>query len=92
MASLKRSVAEKRVNSYGYRREFHVEKMPKFFRFAGELFGLDDKKLKNKINSLAGSRPVGLGFGEDDMFGPDESWKTKNIIKYKPYPEHHTYQ
>jgi len=90
MASIKRSAAEKRVNSYGYRREFHTERTPKFFRFAGDIFNTDDKKSNIKVSSLQKSRPVGLGFGERDMFGPDESWDTKNILRYTPGPEYYT--
>jgi hypothetical protein len=92
MASLRRSSAEKRVDSYGYRRIFHTEKTPKFFRFAGELFGLDDKRVKNKFNVLRSTRPVGLGFGEKDLFGPDNSWETQDALTYTPSPEYYRAQ
>lgn len=90
MSSIKRSAAEKKVDSYGYRREFHTERTPKFFRFAGDIFGIDSKKIKNKVTSLQKSRPVGLGFGERDMFGPDNSWETKDVLTYTPAPEYYT--
>lgn len=92
MASLRRSSVEKRVDRYGNRRLFHTEKTPKFFRFAGELFGLDDKKIKNKFNVLQLTRPVGLGFGEKDLFGPDNSWETQDSLMYTPYPEYYKIQ
>ena len=92
MASIKRSAAEKKIDRYGYRREYHTEKTSRSFRFAGELFGIDEKKLKDRSASLQKSRPVGIGFGERDMYGPDESWETKSVLTYTPSPEYYTHQ
>lgn len=92
MASIRRSPVEKKVDSYGYRREYHTERSSRSFRFAGELFGIDEKKLKDRVNSLQKSRPVGIGFGERDKFGPDESWDTKDVLTYTPSPEYYTHR
>ena len=46
MSSLKRLNIERRAESFGQRRVHHVEKEPRFHRFAGELFGVS---LRDKV-------------------------------------------
>lgn len=88
---------EKRAESFGRRRQHHVDRDPKFHRFAGELFGLElkdrtrqqEKNLRNRLQSV---RPVGVGFGEKDKYGPDDSWDTKDPIKHTPSPNYYSNQ
>lgn len=97
MAQLSRSPLERRAESFVERRHRHVDRDPQFHRFAGELFGVelrDRKRVQNRTvkSRLQSSRPVGIGFGETDSFGPDNSWDTKDPIKYKPFPEYYKTQ
>jgi hypothetical protein len=89
MRSINKLSIEKRAESYGRRRQHHVDRDPSFHRFAGELFGIElrDKNRQQEIKArqrLQSMRGVGLGFGERDQFGPDDSWDTKDPIKYTP--------
>lgn len=60
-------------------------------RFAGELFNLEarenerhrEEEVRRKLQS---TRVVGVGFGERDTYGPDNSWDTKDAITYTPVP------
>jgi len=68
-----------------------VDKAPKSFRFAGDIFGTDriDKARKSLDESrrrLQASRPVGVGFGTEDKYGPDENWDTRDPIEHTPAP------
>lgn len=95
MAQLSQSVSERRAESFGQRRSSHVDREPKRFRLAGELFGVD---VKNKARAqkeksrqrLQSVRAVGVGFGERDNYGPDNSWDTKDPIKYTPSPDYYS--
>jgi hypothetical protein len=72
---LRRSGAEKRVDRNVYRRSTHVDKNPAF-RLAGKLFSESKAKsdFRNSIRqSMQRSRPVGVGFGNYDLYGPDDS-------------------
>ncbi len=97
MAQLPRSPSERRAESFGQRRFRHVDKDPQFHRFAGELFGVDIKdRARNQAREtkfrLQGSRPVGIGFGENDKYGPDDSWDTRDPIKDTLFPEYYITQ
>ena len=94
MRNIPRSSAEKRVDSYGYRRERSVEKQPRFFRIAGEIFNTERRERSREVaresrSRLQSVRPVGLNFGENDSYGPDESWDTKDPIRYTPSPSYY---
>lgn len=41
MRSIRTLGIEKRAESYGRRRQHHVDREPSFHRFAGELFGVE---------------------------------------------------
>ncbi len=45
---------------------------------------LSREYLKKKMQNV----PVGLGFGENDNFGPDNSYDTREIIQYKSAREY----
>ena len=94
MRNIPRSSGEKRVDSYGYRRERSVDKQPRFFRLAGEIFNTEKKErsratAQESRRRLQSVRPVGLNFGEKDSYGPDNSWDTKDPITYTPYPSYY---
>jgi hypothetical protein len=94
MSSIPRLGIEKRAESFGKRREHHVDREPRSHRFAGELFGLELKdrerrQEKQSRSRLQSSRPVGIGFGEKDNYGPDDSWDTKDPIKGTPVPSYY---
>lgn len=97
MRSIPKLGIEKRAESFGRRRQHHVDRDPSFHRFAGEIFGLEvkdrarqqEKNLRDRLQSV---RPVGIGFGEKDNYGPDESWDTKDPIKYTPVPNYYNNQ
>lgn len=97
MRSIHRLGIEKRAESFGRRREHHVDRESHFHRFAGELFGLELKERsrqqeKESRSRLQAVRPVGVGFGEKDNYGPDESWDTVDPIKYTPAPGYYSAQ
>lgn len=97
MRSLPKLGIEKRAESFGRRRQHHVDREPAFHRFAGELFGLElkdrtrqqEKETQSRLQSV---RPVGIGFGERDNYGPDDSWDTKDPIKHTPVPSYYNTQ
>lgn len=94
MRSIRTLGIEKRAESYGRRRQHHVDREPSFHRFAGELFGVElrdkerskERQIKQRLQA---NRPVGIGFGEKDNYGPDDSWDTKDAIKYRPSPSYY---
>lgn len=91
MRNIPRTGAERRVDSYGFRRERSVDREPKRFRYAGELFGVEKKDKERQVaqevrRRLQSVRPVGLNFGEKDNYGPDESWDTQDPIIDRPSP------
>ena len=97
MSNIPRLAIERRAESFGRRKERHVEREPKFHRFAGEIFGLEVKDRARQQEERARTRlqavrPVGVGFGEKDNYGPDESWDTKDPIKYTPAPSYYSAQ
>jgi hypothetical protein len=97
MRSIPRLGIEKRAESFGRRREHHVDREPRSHRFAGELFGLELKDRARRVEKdvrtrLQSVRPVGIGFGERDKYGPDESWDTKDPIKHTPAPSYYSAQ
>jgi hypothetical protein len=85
MRALGKTGAERRADSFGSRRESHVDKEPRFLRFAGQLFNL-----KPRREPTYTGKPSGLNFGNRDSFGPDDSWATKEPITYKPVPDYYT--
>jgi len=91
MAQLRETAPERKAESRIFRRSEHVDKAPKSFRFAGDIFGTDriDKARKSLDESrrrLQASRPVGVGFGTEDKYGPDENWDTRDPIEHTPAP------
>lgn len=97
MSGIPRLGVERRLESFEKRRYYHVEKEPHLHRFAGELFGLGlkdraRKQEKSARSRLQASRPVGLGFGERDSYGPDENWDTRDTIEYRPAPSYYSNQ
>jgi len=91
MSSFSRAASERKAESRIERRATHVDREPSFHRFAGEIFGTKSKEgTRQKINEsrrkLQSSRPVGVGFGTEDKYGPDENWDTKDPIEHTPAP------
>jgi len=93
MTQLSRSPVERKLESRMERRFRHSDKTSSSFRLAGELFGLKDresfKNARREVKQkLQKTRPVGVGFGTKDTYGPDESWDTVsslNNISYQDY-------
>jgi hypothetical protein len=91
MAQLRKTAPEQKAERRIFRRSEHVDKAHKSFRFAGDIFGTDrvDKARKSLDESrrrLQASRPVGVGFGTEDKYGPDENWDTRDPIEHTPAP------
>ena len=91
MAQLRETASERKAESRIFRRSEHVDKTHKSFRLAGEIFGTDRveksrKSLDESRRRLQASRPVGVGFGTEDKYGPDENWDTKDPIEHTPAP------
>lgn len=92
MAELRRSISERRLESNVNRRFYHVDSnriASPAFRVAGSIFEEYDKKKevdRNHKSSLnySKTRPMGVGFGERDNFGPDNSWETKDVLSDIP--------
>ena len=64
------------------------------FRMAGEIFNTGERdKVRQNIREarqkLQAERVVGVGFGEKDSYGPDNSWETKDVITYTPDPAYY---
>ena len=94
MSDFRRSQSERRAESFGQRRLHQVDREPKFHRLAGEIFGVESRERARQQNRevrsrLQASRPVGVGFGEKDNYGPDDSWDTKDPIKHTPSPNYY---
>lgn len=97
MSGIPRLGIERRADSFGRRREYHADREPRFHRIAGEIFGVElkdrvrrqDKETRSRLQAV---RPVGIGFGEDDNYGPDDSWDTKDPIKDTLYPSYYNNQ
>jgi len=91
MSDLSKSPLERRAESYVERRYNSVEREPRSHRFAGELFNVS---LKEKVESnqkearqrLQRERPTGVGFGEKDDYGPDDTWASQEPITHTPAP------
>lgn len=80
---LSRSGVEKRVDRNVYRRSTHVDKNPAF-RLAGKLFSESKARSDFRTSirqSMQRSRPVGVGFGNYDLYGPDESWTSQDSLR-----------
>jgi hypothetical protein len=91
MAELDRSPLERRADSYVERRYHSVDREPRFHRFAGELFGVSlkeriEQNQKEARQRLQKERPTGVGFGEKDNYGPDDSWSSQEPVKHTPAP------
>ena len=91
MAQLRETASERKAERQIFRRSEHVDKAHKSFRFAGDIFGTDRveksrKSLDESRRRLQASRPVGVGFGTEDKYGPDENWDTKDPIEHTPAP------
>jgi hypothetical protein len=91
MAQLRETASERKAESRIFRRSEHVDKAHKSFRLAGDIFRTDrvEKSRKSSDESrrrLQAVRPVGVGFGTEDRYGPDENWDTKDPIEHTPAP------
>lgn len=91
MAQLSETTSERKAERRIFRRSEHVDKAHKSFRFAGDIFETDQveksrKSLDKSRRRLQASRPVGVGFGTEDKYGPDENWDTKDPIEHTPAP------
>jgi hypothetical protein len=93
MSNLRRSGVERRLGRQVEKRLHHVEKEPRHFRLAGELFKTKpaetararSREAKRRLQQV---RPVGLGFATEDTYGPDDNWdvvRALNSISYQDY-------
>lgn len=94
MSQLRYTASERKAESRIYRRSEHVDRSFEMFRFAGEIFGAEaSDRTKNSLREsrrrLQASRPVGVGFGTEDKYGPDESWASKEVIEHTPAPSYY---
>ena len=81
--SLGKSPAERKADSYAYRRSTHTDKN-KAFRLAGKIFADADFRAEKKREireSLQRSRPVGYGFANRDEYGPDDTWSSQESLR-----------
>ena len=81
--SLGKSPAERKADSFAYRRGSHTDKN-QAFRLAGRIFQESDvrtEKRKEERSSLQRSRPVGYGFANKDEYGPDNDWDSKDSLR-----------
>ena len=100
MSQLPRSPLERRAESYINRRGNRPGRQPHSFRFAGEIFNVEAREKARKVETetrkrLQAERVVGIGFGEKDNYGPDNSWESRDVLKYTPdpayYKDHRSY-
>lgn len=94
MAQLPRSPLERRAESYINRRGNRPGREPHSFRFAGDIFNVEAREKTRSVERqakqrLQAERVVGIGFGEKDNYGPDNTWDTPNAIKYTPDPAYY---
>lgn len=94
MSQLPRSPLERRAESFINRRGNRPGRQPYSFRFAGELFNVEAREKARTIEResrqrLQAERVVGIGFGEKDNYGPDNSWETQDILKQTPDPAYY---
>ena len=64
---------EKSTESHLFRRSHHVDREPRRFRIAGEIFGLERPK------TMRGSQLL-LDFAQNDNYGPDQDWNSQDYI------------
>ncbi len=94
MSQLPRSPLERRAESFINRRGNRPGREPRSFRLAGDIF---NTVARDKVRSveresrqrLQAERVVGVGFGEKDNYGPDNSWDTQDMLKYTPDPAYY---
>lgn len=94
MSQLPRSSLERRAESFINRRGNRPGRQPHSFRFAGELFNVEAREKSRNIEQearrrLQAERVVGVGFGEKDKYGPDDTWNTPDPIRYTPDPAYY---
>ena len=94
MAQLPRSPLERRAESFMNRRGSRVGREARSFRLAGELFNIEAREKvrsteRDSRQRLQAERVVGIGFGEKDNYGPDNSWDTPDPIRYTPDPAYY---
>lgn len=94
MSQLRPTASERKAESRLYRRSEHVDRSPRMFRLAGDIFGTDvsdrtRNSLRESRQRLQASRPVGVGFGTEDKYGPDESWASREVIEHTPAPRYY---
>jgi hypothetical protein len=94
MAQLPRSPLERRVESYMNRRGTRTRREARSFRMAGELFNVEAREKARNVEQesrrrLQAERVVGVGFGEKDNYGPDNSWDTPDVLRYTPDPAYY---
>ncbi len=81
---LNRNAVERRLNRNISRRIEHVGRNPAF-RLAGRLFSEAANRAAVKTErrqSMQKSRPVGIGFGAYDTYGPDESYASQESLTH----------
>ena len=94
MSQLPRSPLERRAESFINRRGNRPGREPHSFRFAGDIFNVEAREKKRNIEQearrkLQAERVVGIGFGEKDNYGPDNSWDTPDTLRYTPDPAYY---
>lgn len=94
MSQLPRSPLERRADSFISRRSERPRRQPHSFRFAGDIFNTSRREKERSVEResrqrLQAERVVGVGFGEKDNYGPDDSWDTPDVLKYTPDPAYY---
>jgi len=94
MAQLPRSPLERRAESFIKRRGKSPGRQPRSFRLAGDIFNVDAREKVRQVEResrqrLQAERVVGVGFGEKDNYGPDNSWETQDSLRYTPDPAYY---
>ena len=88
---LRKNPAERKVDSIAFKREFRAER-GNSFRIAGKIFAdSSERQLKNREvrQSRQKARPTGVGFGERDSYGPDNSWASQDNLKRTHDQDHY---
>ena len=97
--SIKESKHERKVRFHGeapFAKHDYRYRSRDVIRMAGQVWAesADERQsrlLRERTFKQMRQTPVGLGFGENDSFGPDDTYKTVRFISNRPAPVERTY-
>jgi hypothetical protein len=96
--SIRESKHERKVRFHGeapFAKHDYRYRSRGVIRMAGQVWAESAQERQNRLlreRTLKKTRqtPVGIGFGDDDSFGPDDTYKSVRFISNRPAPATYT--